>query len=421
MNEIIPDGKKSKRPLNLKDTSGTLIAPDKTAEFINKFFVSIGPKLAEAFDMDWSFHGPAVTSGFDSIEITNNTTKNLVRNINTNKSSAIPNLSSKILKDAFSVLIPKLTFLFNLSVLTKRIPKTWKSTIIVPFPKDGNPEDPNNLRPNSLLPLPGKLLEKIIHQQLMEYLTLNNILDTNQDGFRKVFSTISTIAKVTDDIYTAMNNSQVTLAVFIDLKKAFDTINHNVLLRKLSYLGLSDNAVSWLRNYLCDRTQCTSANNLTSDPLHITCGVPQGSILGPLLFLCYINDISSSIINSKFNLYADDTMMYISGEDINAMKPLLQEDLDTHSNWCNENCLTINTRKTKIMTFATPQKFKNLHIPSLKIGNTQLESVPDYKYHGIMLDKSLTFTKHLTDTIKMVSHKLHLFRRGDFLLLVVVG
>ena len=121
------------------------------------------------------------------------------------------------------------------------------------------------------------------------------------------------IAKLTDDIYSAINNSELTLAVFIDFKKAFDTLDHNILLLKMKHLGLKDNAIKWFKNYLHGRTQCTVANDITSDPLPITCGVPQGSILGPLLFLCYINDLSSTIKTAKHNLYADDTAVHQSG------------------------------------------------------------------------------------------------------------
>ena len=288
---VLPDGKNNvNNVIKLKDETGKDVENCRTAEFINQFFVSIGPKLAKSFDSEWTYYGPSLEQTFEFKLITNECTHNIVKTINTNKSSGIANLSSQILKDAFSALVPELTFLLNLSLTTNFyvIPQAWKVAKVVPLPKDGNLDSVNNWRPISLLPLPGKLLEKSVHTQLIEHLTLQHILDKNQGGFRKGFSTTSTIAKLTDDIYSAINNSELTLAVFIDFKKAFDTLDHNILLLKMKHLGLKDNAIKWFKNYLHGRTQCTVANDITSDPLPITCGVPQGSILGPLLFLCYI-------------------------------------------------------------------------------------------------------------------------------------
>ena len=286
----------------------------RTAEFINQFFVSIGPKLARSFDSEWTYYGPSLEQTFEFKLITNECTHKIVKTINTNKSSGIANLSSQILKDAFSALVPELTFLLNLSLTTNVIPQAWKVAKVVPLPKDGNPDSVNKWRPISLFPLPGKLLEKSVHTQLMEHLTLQNILDKNQGGFRKGFPTTSTRAKLTDDIYSAINNSELTLAVFIDFKKAFDTLDHNILLLKMKHLGLKDNAIKWFKNYLHGRTQCTVANDITSDPLPITCGVPQGSILGPLLFLCYINDLSSTI--KQLSIICTQTILLFTSQDL---------------------------------------------------------------------------------------------------------
>ena len=162
---IIPNGQKDRKTINLKDNTGNSITNEETAAYINNFFVSIGPKLAESLKNKWTYHGPIINQLFEFTQIKDETTEDLVKNINTKKSSSVTDLSSKILKDAFAVLIPKLTFLTNLSISSNIVPQAWKSAKVIPVPKEGNPEDVNNLRPISLLPMPSKLLEKIIHKQ----------------------------------------------------------------------------------------------------------------------------------------------------------------------------------------------------------------------------------------------------------------
>ena len=217
-----------------------------------------------------------------------------------------------MIKDAFEAIPDKLTRLFNLSIAKRKFPEQWKVATVIPLQKVGNKTDVNNFRPISLLPLPGKLLEKIIHNQTMTYLENNNILTPHQNGFRANHSTISTIANLTDDIFQAINDKQITYALFIDFCKAFDTINHNILLKKLSKLGFSQNSYQWFKSYLANRSQCTLANSKLSDDMPLTHGVPQGSTLGPLLFLLYINDLPNITKNCQIKLFADDTVVYVS-------------------------------------------------------------------------------------------------------------
>ena len=237
--------------------------------------------------------------------------------------------------------------LFNLSFTNSEIPDCWKVAKITPLQRAGNKKDVSNLRPVSLLPLPSKLIEKIVHNRIYTYWNNNKLLEERQGGFRPNHSTVSTTAYFINDLYKAMNGKQASIAVFIDAMKAFDTVNHEILLKKLKEIGIIGKHFEWIKNYLTNRKQCTVANNTVSQQQLITCGVPQGSVCGPLLFLLYINDITSSIKNCKVSLYADDTVVYISHSDIQTGIQLVQQDLNRLNNWCKENKLSINCKKTK--------------------------------------------------------------------------
>ena len=187
-----------------------------------------------------------------------------------------------------------------MSIRTSQVPLEWKSAKISLVPKDGNLTGINNFRPIAILPTVSKIMEHLIQSQTMKYLEDNGILDVNQGGFRKNNSTTATTSAMLYDIYTNINNQQLTYSIFIDFRKAFDSINHEILLRILKKLGFNESAVDWFRNYLTDRTQSTVVNGLKSSLLDVDCRVPQGSVLGPMLFLLFINDLNSCIKHSAY-------------------------------------------------------------------------------------------------------------------------
>ena len=236
INSLLPK-KSNNCSINIVDDNDLPLPQEKVADFINTYFVNIGEELAEKFDHTdtptfndhYSLMANIVTNRIEVME--------LCKNINT-KASAIDYISSYILKDAFTTLVDKLVICFNLSFSSGLFPDEWKLAKITPLHKGGHKNQINNYRPISLLPLPGKLIEKIMHKRITSYLDTHSLLNANQNGFRAKHSTQDTVAKFTDDIAFNINNNKCTLATFIDFRKAFDTVNHKILLNKINSLGI---------------------------------------------------------------------------------------------------------------------------------------------------------------------------------------
>ena len=407
-------GSKNNTIFKLKDkNNNNVIKEENAATFINDFFINIGPNLAKKCSNVWNFDGIPCQNKIENITTDAEEISKLCDGININKSSSIPHLSSEILRDAFKIIPDKIAILFNLSFGNADIPTSWKTAKVTPLQKPGKRDDVSNLRPVSHLPLPSKLIEKIVHNRIYSHCENNNILDDRQGGFRPNHSTCHTTAMFINDIYTAMNTNETLLAVYIDAMKAFDTVNHNILLQKAKHYGIDGNLLAWLENYLSERYQCTVANDMCSDLKLITCGVPQGSVCGPLLFLLYINDVSCVMKNCKVSLYADDTVLYTSNENLDLSVINLQEDLDNLTAWCNRNKLTINSKKTKYCVYGLRSAIKKSKTKdiSLSLNADILDRVCSYKYLGFILDDHLTFNKHLSELFKHLSHKLYLLSK----------
>ena len=301
--------------------------------------------------------------------------------------------------------------MFNLSIRTSCFPSAWKSASVIPIPKSGNLTKVQNYRPISLLPLPGKILEKLIHQQLPNYLEGEALLSDAQYGFRKNRSTVHSAAQLINSVNKKLDAKTPTLAVYIDFKKAFDCVQHPVLLNKLSQLNLDSSVINWVDSYLSDRKQRVFANNTYSSFLSVTQGVPQGSVLGPLFHIVYANDISKAVKNCDVALYADNTVLYTANRNFNDSVKKLQNDVASLSNWCQANGIRANTDKTKIMVFGSATCLKKLPDFDVKIGNFSLSKVSSYRYLGVTLDEHLNYNLHVNKIINSVTAKLKQFRR----------
>ena len=408
---IFPGKKGKSGHIWLKNELREDVDPLDTAGYINQFFTNIGPTLAKDYNARWKYFGDTVQDTIGGFETNLGEVEKLCKEVNIMKSSGIDELSSRLCKDAFVALGEQLVHLFNCSLSSGIFPRKWKVAKIIPIFKGGDRESVNNYRPVSLLPLPGKLLEKLVHSKITSFWDTNNFLTEHQGGFRKGYSTVSTIADLTDDLFQNINEGNTTLAAFVDLRKAFDIVNTNILLEKLRHAGIGGMVLNWCKNYLSNRFQCTYANGVKSSTLPITCGVPQGSVLGPLFFLVYVNDVKNAVTNCGVKLYADDTVLYQPGLNQEEAQGKLQKSVDSFKQWCDINALTINAPKTKVMVFASRSKAKKCKNISIQIGGVKLKVVPSFKYLGLTLDSTLNYTNHIASVIRLITYKMTLLAK----------
>ena len=226
-----------------------------------------------------------------------------------------PGITAHLIKACGDAILPPLHYLFNLSISSLTFPDQWKSAIVTPLFKSGSTSDPNNYRPISVLPVISKLLEPLIHNQMTDHLTASNPLSSNQYGFRKGYSTGTCLVDFLDVVYDNIENARPTGVLFLDLKKVFDTVDHEILLERLNNFGFNKSVQDWMLSYLCDCTQVTKVSNSISEPSPVRCGVPQGSIIGPLMFTLYIDSLPKALTNVDTFLYVDDTAIVASDKD----------------------------------------------------------------------------------------------------------
>ena len=412
INHLLPN-KDNGNTIRLIDKESEAVVEDTDLpDYINTFFTGIGPKLASRFNGNWTPDLPMYQGELmGPIQIGMQDIEKVVKDINVVKASSVPFISATVLKDAFMVIPLQLCYMYNLSFASGVFPEDWKIANVIPLKKGGDPTDVNNLRPVSLLPLPGKIAERLMHTHIANFVETNKLLSEKQGGFRKGRSTIATVAELTDVILGGLNNKEYTLASFIDLKKAFDTINHNILLMKLPFFGFNPTVIDWIQNYLTNRKQRCTVNGTTSGELDIRCGVPQGSILGPLLFLIYVNDVSANLMHTNVLLYADDTVIFARHTDERTAHLWVSADLNLLCNWCSKNQLTINLAKTKLMLFGTKNMLKHGSKFDIDLTGQRLQYVKQFNYLGMRLEDTLTFELHAAETMRMVAHKLYLLSR----------
>lgn len=265
--------------------------------------------------------------------------------MNCKKSAGSDQIEPYFLQLAARLIADPVSDIFNLSLNSGAIPNSWKSALVLPLLKGGDPTNLDNYRPISRLSVMAKLFESLLNEQIKHFLADHSVLSPMQSGFRQGHSTVTAVASVTNDIITALDNKKSCAALFIDLSKAFDTVCHDLLLERLKSIGFSPSVIKWFSNYLSGRTQCVTVGNCSSSSLEVKMGVPQGSILGPILFSIYINNLGAGLSPTKVHLYADDTILYTFASSVQEAVNYLQSAFNKIQNSLVGLRLVLNAKK----------------------------------------------------------------------------
>uniref|UniRef100_A0A8K9V8I3 Reverse transcriptase domain-containing protein n=1 Tax=Oncorhynchus mykiss TaxID=8022 RepID=A0A8K9V8I3_ONCMY len=338
-----------------------------------------------------------------------------LQNLDQYKSAGLDNLDPLFLKLSAAIVATPITSLFNLSFISSEIPKDWKAAVVIPLFKGGDTLDPNCYRPISILPCLSKVFESKVNKQITDHLESHRTFSAVQSGFQACHGCTSATLKVLNDIITAIDKRQYCAAVFIDLAKAFDSVNHHILIGRLSSLGFSNDCLAWFTNYFADRVHCVKSEGMLSGPLAVSMGVPQGSILGPTLFSVYINDVALAAGDSLIHLYADNTILYTSGPSLDTVLSNLQTSFNAIQHSFRGLQLLLNASKTKCMLFNRQLPAPACPTSITTLDGSDLEYVDIYKYLGVWLDCKLSFQTHIKHLQSKIKSRVgFLFRNKAF-------
>ena len=346
------------------------------------------------------------TAGITDITIDEQDVYKVLKELNCAKATGPDGIPTRVLKDAASVLAGPLCHLYNISLRNGAIPQEWKLADVTPVFKKGQREDAKNYRPVSLTPIICKCLERLVCNQLLYFLKTNNILVEDQHGFRTGRSCETQLLECVNNWSEALDKKNKVDIIYLDISRAFDMVSHSKLLYKLRNIDINGNILSWLKSFLTGRKQRVRINNELSDWCDVTSGVPQGTIIGPVAFLIYINDISKNV-KSNCKLYADDCVLYRC---VNNSKDaeMLQHDHDRVVIWSSKWSMEFNVTKCKVMHLT---KKRNVIFNSYFMNGTKLCTTNSEKYLGVRISNSLSWKPHIDVVRKECFQKLGIIKR----------
>ena len=367
------------------------------ANKFNKFFATIGTVIQEKLKvMEHRCNFTGLT-GFKFIPETEATVDKLIDNIRPDVAVGYDDISARLIKDAKQIIAPYITKMINLGYETNTFPDCMKVTNIKALHKKNNVEDISNYRPISILPTLSKIFERAATDQLVSYLEINNLINRNQHAYRKGHSTQTCLVELTNILYENMEKKKYSGVASLDLSKAYDSISHSLLLHKLAQLGLGEDSIQWTSSYLTNRKQRTKFKLHLSDEETITSGIPQGSIIGPVLFICFTNDLAEVFGDEcKMIAYADDTQLVVEAKNILQLKHKLQNVIKLAQEWYEKNSMKNNIGKTEILVMSKGKKTEELVITVVDEGKlVEIKSKKEIKILGIFLDSRLEWTKQV--------------------------
>ena len=405
-------------PQEFQLVNGTLISePKQIVNAFNDFFISVGDTGQINTNVDFNQYMPAKpNSNLTFQPITVDITSRIIDSLKSKTSTGVDCISNKLLKFVRNVISEPLTIIINQMLNVGVFPDLLKISKVIPIYKKEDDTIFSNYRPISLLPSISKNFEKAILEQLATYLDSNNLIHKHQYGFRKNHSTEYASLHLVDYLNYKMDKRRTPVNFYLDLSKAFDSLSHYILLDKLQHYGLCDVALNLLKSYLTNRKQFVQYNEYSSDMKYSHNGVPQGFILGPLLFLVYINDLPNSSKLFNFLMYADDATLYCRLEDITSKNKsdIINIELEGVHSWLKANRLALNVNKTKYMLFS---KRKNNHPREInvKINNNDIQSVTEFNFLGLYLNSKLNWDTHVNIIIKKISRAVGIIKKMQLL------
>ena len=337
-------------------------------------------------------------SGLSSLRVSHGKLKEALRSLKPNKSPGYDNISSNVVNETSDIFFTPLKYIFNLSLQQGIFPENLKIAKVSPVYKKDEEFLPTNYRPISVLLCFSKLLERIVYNRLFKYLSENSILYKKQFGFQTSHSTEHAILLLVNQLYQSFDESKFTLGIFIDLSKAFDTVDDKILTKKLELYGIKDCNLRWFESYLSNRKQFITYGNKQTNIETITCGVPQGSILGPLLFLIFVNDLHKVTKYLDPIMFADDTNLFCSHKNIKTLFQIVNSELKLVTEWFLANKLSRNAKKkTKYVLFhkVTMCDSLLLQLPAMTLNNIEIKRENSVKFLGVIIDENLTWKNHI--------------------------